>query len=109
VGSSSRSIANPVTGPAYLSGQTSWYSGGQTVALIVDSKYTGPLLVRGSELGGDGLLRITLADLPPTNLANIAAKESQHSVAVVSAVHTPERGLSCRQTLGLPLGGHGSG
>jgi hypothetical protein len=90
------------SGPVYLSGQLSWYSEGQVVSLIVDSKYTGPLLVRGSELGGDGLLRITLADLPPTDLANIAAKESQHSVAVVSAVHTPEGGLELPADLGSP-------
>lgn len=37
-------------------------------------------------------MRITLADVPPTELADFAAKESQHSVAAVSAVHTPEGG-----------------
>jgi hypothetical protein len=90
------------SGPVYLSGQSSWYSEGQVVILMVDSKYTGPLLVRGSELGGDGRLRITLADLPPTDLANIAAKESQHSVALVLAVHTPEGGLKLPADVGSP-------
>jgi hypothetical protein len=70
--------------------------------LMVDSRYTGPLSVRVSELGGDGRSRITLTDLPPTELANIAAKESQHSVAVVSAVHTPEGGLELQADPGSP-------
>src|SRR5258708_6007264 len=30
-------------GPAYLSGQDSWYSAGQGAVLMVDSKYSGPL------------------------------------------------------------------
>src|SRR4029077_4236513 len=33
-------------GPVYMSGQDSWYAGGQVVLLTVDSKYSGPLLVR---------------------------------------------------------------
>jgi len=69
---------------------------------MVDSTYTGPLLVRGSQFGGDGLLRVELTDVPPTELANIAAKESQHSVAVVSAVHTPEGALKLPADLGAP-------
>jgi hypothetical protein len=69
---------------------------------MVDSKYSGPLLVRDSELGGGGLLRITLADVPPTELADFAAKESHHSVAAVSAVHTPEGGLELQADLGSP-------
>src|SRR5216684_2905310 len=31
-------------GPAYMSGQDSWYSGGQVTILMVDSQYSGPLL-----------------------------------------------------------------
>ncbi len=89
-------------GPVYLSGQSGWYSGGQTAVLMVDSRYAGPLLVRAAQLGGAGTSQITLADLPPTDLANIAAKESQHSVAVVSAVHTPEGGLELQADLGSP-------
>src|ERR1700682_3198622 len=43
-------------GPAYLSGQDSWYSprGGQVTILMVDSKYSGPLLVRAFQLGVTG-------------------------------------------------------
>ena len=80
-------------GPVYLSGQSGWYSDGQVASLMVDSAYAGPLLVRAARLGSTGKAQIALADLPPTTLANISAKESQHSVAVVSAVHTPEGGL----------------
>jgi hypothetical protein len=90
------------SGPVYLSGQDSWYSEGQVAILSIDSKYTGPLSVRGSELGGDGRLRITLADLPPADRASIAAKESQHSVAVVSAVDTPQGGLELQADSGSP-------
>ena len=38
------------TGPAYLSGQNSWYSGGQAAFLMVHSQYPGPLLVRPFQL-----------------------------------------------------------
>ena len=89
-------------GPVYLSGQSGWYSGGQTAILLVDATYAGPLLVRAFQLGDAGTSQITLADLPPANLSNIAAKESQHSVAVVSAVHTPEGGLELQANLGSP-------
>src|SRR4029077_2322630 len=33
-------------GHVYMSGKDSWYSGGQAVPLMVDSRYSGPLLVR---------------------------------------------------------------
>ena len=89
-------------GPVYLAGQSGWYSGGQVAILMVDPAYAGPLLVRAAQLGGAGTSQITLADLPPTDLANITAKESQHSVAVVSAVHTPEGGLELQADLGSP-------
>jgi hypothetical protein len=69
---------------------------------MVDSTYAGALLVRAFPLGGAGTSQITLANLPPTDVANIAAKESQHSVAVVSAVHTPEDGLELQADLGSP-------
>jgi hypothetical protein len=75
-------------GPAYLSGQSSWYSGGQAAVLRVDSKYSGPLQVRASQFGGDGTSQITLANVDPTTLANAAAKEGSHGVMVVSAVPT---------------------
>ena len=89
-------------GPVYLSGQSGWYSGGQAAILMVDATYAGPLLVGAFPLGGAGRSQITLADLPPTDMANIAAKESQHSVAVVSAVHTPEDGLELQADLASP-------
>lgn len=81
------------SGPVYLSGQLSWYSGGQEATIMVDPKYAGPLTVRAAQLGGSGTAQITLADEPSTNLANISAKESQHSVTVVPAVRTPDGGL----------------
>jgi hypothetical protein len=90
-------------GPVYLAGQSGWYAGGQVAVLMVDPKYAGPLLVRGASLDGAGNLQITLADLPRTDLANIAAKESQHGVAVVSAVHTPGGGLLLQADAGSPL------
>ena len=89
-------------GPVYLSGQSGWYSGGQAAFLMVDSTYAGPLLVRAAQLGGAGTSQITLADVPPTDLANVAAKESQHSVALVSAVHPPEGGLELQADFGSP-------
>jgi hypothetical protein len=87
-------------GPVYLAGQSGWYSGGQVAILMVDSTYAGPLLVRAAQLGGAGTSQITLADLP--DLAGISAKESQHAVAVVSAVHTPEGGLQLPADPGPP-------
>jgi hypothetical protein len=47
-------------GPAYLSGQFTWYSdGGQGFVLLVDPKYTGPLLVRNKRLDGAASLTIS--------------------------------------------------
>src|SRR5712691_3098266 len=80
-------------GPAYLSGQTSWYSGGQAAFLLVESQYSGPLLVRTFQLGGDGKSTVTFSDLPSTENANAADKERQHGVNLVSALHTTEGGL----------------
>ncbi len=79
-------------GPAYMSGQDSWYSGGQVTILMVDSQYSGPLLLRAFQLGGNGKSTVTLADLPsPDN--GTADKERQHGVAVVPALHTTRGGL----------------
>jgi hypothetical protein len=75
-------------GPAYLSGQDSWYSAGQVAVLMVDSKYSGPLLVRPFQLGGDGKSKVTLADLPPTDVI-----KQEPRVAVVPALHTTGGGL----------------
>ena len=80
-------------GPAYMSGQDSWYSGGQATVLMVDSKYSGPLLVRTFQLGGDGKSTVTLTDLPSPANANATDKERQHGVSVVPAVHTMGGGL----------------
>jgi hypothetical protein len=77
-------------GPAYLSGQSSWYAGGQAAILRVDSKYSGPLQVRAFQFGGDGTSQITLANVDPITLANAAAKEGSHGVMVVAAVPTTD-------------------
>jgi hypothetical protein len=92
-------------GPAYLSGQTSWYSGGQAAILMVDSTYSGPLLVRASQFGGDGTSQITLVEetLSPSAFAAEAAKERQHSVTLVSAVHTTDGGLQLQAAPSSPL------
>src|SRR5438067_10768959 len=80
-------------GPAYLSGQDSWYSAGQGAVVMVDSKYSGPLLVRPFQLGGDGKSTVTLTDLPAPANANVTDKERRHGVSVVPAVHTTGGGL----------------
>jgi hypothetical protein len=79
-------------GPVYMSGQDSWYSGGQVIILMVNPHYSGPLLVRAFQLGGSGKATVTLADLAlPDN--GTAYKEGQHGVAVVQALHTNGGGL----------------
>src|SRR5438874_9722903 len=75
-------------GPVYLSGQDSWYSAGQVAVLMVDSQYTGALLVRPFQLGGDGKSTVTLADLPSTDVI-----KQEPRVAVVPALHTTGGGL----------------
>lgn len=86
-------------GPAYLSGQDSWYSGGQTAAIMLDSKYSGPLLVRGAQLDGDGKLTVTFADLPSSTWEVAADKERQHGVLLVVAAHTPGGGLAMQAVI----------
>jgi hypothetical protein len=78
-------------GPVYLSGQDSWYSAGQAALLMVDSKYSGPLLVRGFELGGGGESTVTLTDMPSAEV--VVDKERQHGVVVVPALRTAAGGL----------------
>jgi len=80
-------------GPVYMSGQTSWYSQGQVAVLMVASQYSGPLLVRTFQLGGDGKSTVTLSDLPALDNTNYADKERQHGVAVLPAIHTTGGGL----------------
>ena len=80
-------------GPVYLSGQDSWYSAGQVAIIMVDSKYSGPLLVRTFQMGGDGKSTVTLADLSSPGIGTATYKERQHGVAVVPALHTTGSGL----------------
>src|ERR1700688_3689437 len=77
-------------GPAYLSGQFSWYASvvAQGTIIMVDSKYSGPLLVRAFQLGGDGKSTVTLADLPSTDVI-----KQEPRVAVVPALHTTGGGV----------------
>lgn len=78
-------------GPVYLSGGLgTWYSGGQTAALMVNARYSGPLLVRGFQLSGEGISKVTLAE----SLGGLPAdKERRHGVAVVPALHAAGGGL----------------
>ena len=82
-------------GPAYLSGQSDWYSDGQAAVLMIDSGYRGQVLIRASQPGGGGKSTITLVaeDLSPTAAAGLATKEKQHGVEVVSAVPAASGGL----------------
>ena len=92
-------------GPAYLAGQTSWYAGGQEAILMVDPKYSGPLVVRASQLGGDGKSQITLGadNLDPTAVAGLVVKERQHGTTIVSAVQTTDGGLELQAAPSSPL------
>lgn len=85
-------------GPVYLSGQDSWYAGGQAAILMVDPKYSGPLRVRASQVGGSGTSQITLADenLDPSALAGLVYKEREHSVTVVPATQAADGALELR-------------
>jgi hypothetical protein len=64
-------------GPAYVSGQTTWYAGAQGVILLTDPKYTGPVLVRSMRLDGTGSL--SLSGQGATTLANGAIGLAQTS------------------------------
>ncbi len=79
-------------GPVYLSGQDSWYSGGQVAILMIDSRYSGPLLVRPFQFGQEGNSTVTLADFSSPN-SGMEDKERQHGVAMVPALETTEGGL----------------
>jgi hypothetical protein len=83
-------------GPAYLSGQDSWYASvvAQVTILMVNSKYSGPLLVRAFQLGGNGKSTVTLADFPsPDPSTGLPVIKQEHGVAVVPALHTTGGGL----------------
>jgi hypothetical protein len=57
------------SGPAYLSGQITWYAGepGQTTDVLLDGTYTGPILVRIRRLDGGGAATFGNLDIPPTH------------------------------------------
>src|SRR5713101_1717002 len=97
--SSSGSLAGAVApdygagvGPAYMSGQDTWYAGGQALVLMVDARYSGPLLVRGYHLSGGGTT-VTFVDMQGLSMANATEKEEQHGVSLVTAAHTSTGGL----------------
>ena len=79
-------------GPAYMSGQDAWYAAGQAVVLMVDARYSGPLLVRPYHLSGGGTT-VTFVDMQGLSLANATEKEEQHGVSLVTAAHTSTGGL----------------
>jgi hypothetical protein len=70
--------------PVYLSGQSSWYAGGQGAILMVASSYPGSLLIRGGRLDGTGT--ITLAEDASAGQGT-AAKERLYGVEVVPGQH----------------------
>ncbi|HEV2218902.1 MAG TPA: hypothetical protein VGV88_15210 [Candidatus Dormibacteraeota bacterium] len=78
-------------GPAYLSGQATWYSGGQLAEVMVDRKYSGPLLVRGFQLSGEGVSTVRLTESTPPTV--VTEKDRQHGVSAVSAVLTAGGGV----------------
>jgi hypothetical protein len=97
--SSSGSLAGAVApdygagvGPAYMSGQDAWYAGGQAVVLMVDARYSGPLLVRPYRISGGGTT-VTLVDMSGLSLANAIEKEEQHGVSLATAARTSTGGL----------------
>lgn len=71
-----------------MSGNVSWYSAAQVTVLMLDSRYSGPVLVRPFQLGGNGTSTVTLADLPASDVI-----KQEPRVAVVPALHTPGGGL----------------
>jgi hypothetical protein len=80
-------------GPLYLSGQSSWYAYGQVAILMVDSQYSGPLLVRSFQLGGDGKSAVALGGASSIENPSTTDKERQHGVEVVSAIYPAAGGL----------------
>jgi hypothetical protein len=97
--SSSGSLAGAIApdygagvGPAYMSGQDTWYAGGQAVVLMVDARYSGPLLVRPYHISGGGTT-VTFVDMSGLSLANATEKEEQHGVSLVTADHASTGGL----------------
>ena len=74
-------------GPAYLSGQDAWYAAGQVAIIMVDSHYSGPLLLRAFQLGGE-TSTVTL-DVGPFSTGDGASeKDRSHGITDVSAIST---------------------
>ena len=59
------------SGPAYLSGQISWYAGapGQAALILVNPDYSGPVLVRARRVDGSGSATLTNIDIAAANRA----------------------------------------
>lgn len=57
------------SGPAYLSGQLDWYAGtpGQAAVILVDTTYSGPILIRAGSLDGSGTATLAIVDLPESH------------------------------------------
>jgi hypothetical protein len=75
-------------GPVYLSGQDAWYEYGQVALLMIDARYSGPLLVRTFRLSGEG----TTLSLVGSASA-VDDKEKQHGVNMTGAQITGTGGL----------------
>src|SRR5258708_38316159 len=73
-------------------GQDRWRAGGEAVVLMIDARYSGPLLVRGYHLSGAGTT-VTFVDMQGLSLANATEREKQHGVSLVAAAHTSTGGL----------------
>ena len=79
-------------GPLYLSGQDAWAAGGQAAVLMIESNYSGPLLIRPFQLGGGGQSAMTLSGFS-TQISGFTDKEQSHGVAAVAAVELSQGGL----------------
>ncbi|HET7466214.1 MAG TPA: hypothetical protein VFL29_06090 [Candidatus Dormibacteraeota bacterium] len=103
-------------GPLYLSGQDAWAAGGAAAILMIESNYSGPLLIRTFQLGGDGHSVMTMTGFA-TQISGFTDKEQAHGVTAVAADELPGGGLyfaaippasTWRASLGT-LGSSGSG
>ena len=84
-------------GPAYLSGQLSWYAGppGQAALVLVDGTYTGRILIRARALGGGGAITLAPQDIPPEHrLPTMLPPGTATADGVEAAVPTGTSGWS---------------
>lgn len=58
------------SGPVYLSGQLTWYSGSQGLVVVTDPSYAGPVLIRAKRLDGIGAANIAAVNSPGQSLAD---------------------------------------